>query len=528
MHANTAARRALGLAALATCFTPLLAQETVWRRSLVSSPVPIPFETSRLAVLEGGQVAALAGPLGEVPVLAMLDAQANVAPLSTAPYRTSSARMESIAATDGGVFFIGEIQGVEEVLGPPIGSSDGVLAKHASDGTREWVRRFGHVEAYAVPVRATRDGSGGFIVGGRDLGAAPWFGPPLGRSWLIRFDAAGQELWRRAAPTSSGASIGITALAVDAQGVLHVAGRNTTTEAFLARFQLDGTITWYRDLGPTSGVPLEIVPLPGGRIAELRDEALGPIVCLVRDVLGNVIATVAFNGGASEPSELVGLPNGDFFVAGVVNSATGTAARFERYTPDGVLLSSFELEGAGQSVNALTDVVLHQGSLYWAADIRLPSGLLSEVVGRSVLETIGVAGCAGRPNSTGAPAVTRALGSDLRAEDHVTLFTTGLPTPNAWGFYLVSRTTGLVPNAGGSSGDLCLSGAIGRFAREGEIVGSGDVGRYHLSIDLDDIPSPLGSLSAAVGETWHFQTWYRDNNPTATSNFSSAVAVTLR
>jgi len=59
-------------------------------------------------------------------------------------------------------------------------------------------------------------------------------------------------------------------------------------------------------------------------------------------------------------------------------------------------------------------------------------------------------------------------------------------------------------------------------------VTSGTVGRYHLHLDLGDIPGPLGALSLAVGETWNFQTSDRDNGPTATSNFSSAASVTLR
>lgn len=524
MRAPFERTRSHTLSLLALCATPGLAQEAVWDRPLTGAPSPLSAETSRLAVLEGGQVVAMVAPLGLMPSLALLSGQGNQAPMQVIPCRTGSPRMESIPMADGGVFLVGEMQGLNAASGPPIGASDGVLAKLSASGEIESIQRFGDVDSYALPTRATSDGAGGFIVGGRDLGAAPWTSPPLGSSWLMRFDASGAELWRRAVPGGSG----VSALALDDLGTLLVGGRATTTEAFLARMQLDGTITWYVVLGPNSGMPLEVVPLPGGGLVELRDELPGPVVCVVRDAAGNQTASVDFNGGASEPTELIGLPNGDFLVAGVVVTASGANARFERHAADGTFQGAFDLAGPGQTVNDLTDVIVREGSLYFAADLTLAGGLRREVVGRIALEAIGVPGCAGRPNSTGSPAVTRALGSDVRADDALTLFTTGLPTPNAWGFYLASRNTGFVPNAGGSRGDLCLSGPIGRFAREGEIVSSGNVGRYHLVVDLDDVPGPTGATSVNVGETWHFQTWYRDNDPTATSNFSSAVTVTLR
>ncbi|MFT7170977.1 MAG: hypothetical protein ACI80K_004128 [Paracoccaceae bacterium] len=52
-------------------------------------------------------------------------------------------------------------------------------------------------------------------------------------------------------------------------------------------------------------------------------------------------------------------------------------------------------------------------------------------------------------------------------------------------------------------------------------------GRIHLQLDLADIPSPTGSVSAMAGETWYFQAWYRDLNPTPTSNFSSSTSILL-
>ena len=49
-----------------------------------------------------------------------------------------------------------------------------------------------------------------------------------------------------------------------------------------------------------------------------------------------------------------------------------------------------------------------------------------------------------------------------------------------------------------------------------------------LSIDLTNIPSPLGSVSVTPGSTWNFQAWHRDSTPLgASSNFTDAVSVTF-
>ena len=82
-----------------------------------------------------------------------------------------------------------------------------------------------------------------------------------------------------------------------------------------------------------------------------------------------------------------------------------------------------------------------------------------------------------------------------------------------------------MPNPAGSAGNLCLQGSIGRFNRAGEIGNSGLAGVLELYVDSSDLPSPSGAVSAVSGETWYFQTWFRDVGPT--SNFSNGVQVTF-
>jgi len=94
--------------------------------------------------------------------------------------------------------------------------------------------------------------------------------------------------------------------------------------------------------------------------------------------------------------------------------------------------------------------------------------------------------------------------------------------PNRFGYFLASEVSGFFANPGGSQGNLCMSSPIGRFASL--VQSSGPLGRIAVSVDLTNIPQ-LGAVLA--GDTFHFQAWFRDVNPTNTSNFSDGLAVTF-
>ena len=122
-------------------------------------------------------------------------------------------------------------------------------------------------------------------------------------------------------------------------------------------------------------------------------------------------------------------------------------------------------------------------------------------------------------NSTGLPALIEGRGSAVLANDDFRLLASQLP-PNAAGFFLCSRTPGIVFQPGGSQGNLCLSGQIGRVVG-GQILFSGVFGSFATDVDLGALPTPTGSVPAVAGETWHFQAWYRDAvGGQTTSNFS--------
>ncbi|MEM9379127.1 MAG: hypothetical protein AAGB93_04185 [Planctomycetota bacterium] len=131
--------------------------------------------------------------------------------------------------------------------------------------------------------------------------------------------------------------------------------------------------------------------------------------------------------------------------------------------------------------------------------------------------------CDAEPNASGLSAWIRASNSNYNPSGSITLRVQDLPA-NAFGYAIGSLNTSFTPNPGGSAGNLCLGGAIGRF--NGQVQDSGINGRSSVVLDLQDIPQPSGSTSAMVGDRWKFQYWTRDSlGGVATSNFSNGVVV---
>ena len=79
---------------------------------------------------------------------------------------------------------------------------------------------------------------------------------------------------------------------------------------------------------------------------------------------------------------------------------------------------------------------------------------------------------------------------------------------------------GFIPNPGGSQGNLCLSGNIGRIQRQRRVRR----GRMRLDQPRDqhpESPQPGGNVAIQPGETWNFQAWYRDQpSPPSTASRS--------
>jgi len=44
-----------------------------------------------------------------------------------------------------------------------------------------------------------------------------------------------------------------------------------------------------------------------------------------------------------------------------------------------------------------------------------------------------------------------------------------------------------------------------------------------LVLDLNTLPNGQGAVQP--GETWNYTAWFRDSNPTATSNFTDGLSI---
>ena len=142
---------------------------------------------------------------------------------------------------------------------------------------------------------------------------------------------------------------------------------------------------------------------------------------------------------------------------------------------------------------------------------------------------IGDSYCAAALNSTGTTAKISASGSSIASLNDLTIEVTDMP-PLAFGFFLTSTTQGFVMNPGGSAGNLCLGGAIGRSVGPGQIQNSGTAGEISLELDLTQHPTPGGLVTVVAGDTWNFSAWFRDTDAGGqpTSNFCNGVELTFQ
>ncbi|MEM9799775.1 MAG: hypothetical protein AAGA20_05570 [Planctomycetota bacterium] len=193
------------------------------------------------------------------------------------------------------------------------------------------------------------------------------------------------------------------------------------------------------------------------------------------------------------------------FTSGDVFQSDNLTALFGSYEPSSFDSLTFEILGP----DSLDRIQISVDSV----SIGITAGIGEAYCGPAV------------PNVSGASASIFALGSNVVADNDLTLSAISLPA-NTFSFFLASRDQNFVPNPSGSVGTLCLGGSIGRFVGPGEIQNAGISGEVSLSLDLNRIPQPTGFTAVTAGETWNFQAWYRDTaNGAPTSNFTNGVSV---
>jgi hypothetical protein len=133
--------------------------------------------------------------------------------------------------------------------------------------------------------------------------------------------------------------------------------------------------------------------------------------------------------------------------------------------------------------------------------------------------------CVAIANSTGVPAALRASGSRSVGANRFTLTLDDAP-PGQLAAFLVGRTTqiSMLP---GSAGVLCLGSPFAIFRGPDQIQPIDAGGVFRLNVDLTAVPGSAGLQSVQSGETWLFQSFFRDLSALGTTNLSPAVEITF-
>lgn len=189
----------------------------------------------------------------------------------------------------------------------------------------------------------------------------------------------------------------------------------------------------------------------------------------------------------------------DVLTAGGVDMSAWETANVSHISPDGNILVG-AVRAAGGFASSIFIATLGAGDL-------------------------GTNFCTAVPNSTGSAGSIAGIGSDLVAANNLTLEASSLP-PGQFAYFVNGPSPGFIAGPGGSQGNLCLLGGLGRHRLQ---VGTADAaGVYSIQVDLTSFPRPTGFVAVQPGETWHFSCWYRDQNPTPTSNFTDGLTITFQ
>ena len=131
------------------------------------------------------------------------------------------------------------------------------------------------------------------------------------------------------------------------------------------------------------------------------------------------------------------------------------------------------------------------------------------------------------PNTTGQPGGLFCIGSEVAADQNLTMTAYNVPPGNVC-LFIASVNQGFNPTPGTSCGNLCLMGPdVARFKFDAQVV-AGD-GTCSLTIDpwvvLTNPPQPI-----LARQTWNFQAWHRDSGagPDCNNNFTEAVSITFQ
>jgi len=217
----------------------------------------------------------------------------------------------------------------------------------------------------------------------------------------------------------------------------------------------------------------------------------------------------------------------DVAFGGALNSRVNFQVQLFRGRPLVAQLLYTDVEGARAARGASATIGYQSGAGVGDVQHSFNTASVSNGTVLSLLhieDPPGTVYCGSNPNSTSFRALLRGGGSASLSANDLRLVATRLPQ-NSAAYFLVGTETGFVPDVGGGRGNLCLGGTIGRKVG-GFVLNSGTSGEVATDVDLTALPAPNGPFQAAVGQTLHFQCWFRDTLQGApTSNLSEALQV---
>lgn len=289
-----------------------------------------------------------------------------------------------------------------------------------------------------------------------------------------------------------------------------------------------GNIAWSR-LQPATWPVEDAAFTPSGELMVMEGGALG-IVLRRYGVTGTPLWTYIGTFNTVNFGQVESLDGGDAVLLAYhdPNAYPYRDAKLVFVGAGGALVGEERFLAAGVVRGHATMALDRRGNL-WVGATRYEGGF--DPAGGETLKVVpggdpsGVLCTQATPNSTGVAGRLRAAGSGVAAADNLTLVADRLPAGQSV-MFLASRTAGFLANPGGSLGDLCLGGSIGRYARPGQLRRTSPVGLASLQLDLPATPSGPGTVAVLAGETWHFQAWHRDVvGGAAVSHMTGAVTV---
>ena len=447
---------------------------------------------------------------------------------------------------NGGVFVAGSTGAV--VASSGLGGSEALVTHYDAQGVRSWTHMFGGTPSISANA-AVPDGAGGVYIAGNTDGALS--GPNMGEvdAWIARYDAAGNQLW--ISQFGSSEDDRITGATLDSTGGVVVCGTTRGdlagsfsgfTDAFVARFDSAGALTWANQLGSqrldsTAAVAADQaggIYVAGGTLGDVAAPNAGDsdVWFAHYDAMGSQtwLRQLGTSGGetcktvvsdASGGVFLAGSSTADFG-AGGASAGPSWLGHFDA-TGSETWLTQF---GAPEGRIVVDGASNQRGGVYLGGLVLNSPGPASSWVGRYDNIETEIFCSPSNVNSTGTHGKMSASGSSDLAANDVTLRADDLPL-DSFGFFVNSQTRDFITTPSGMI--ICVGAPAGRFIGPGEIQNSGAIGSISIPIDLTAIPQPNGPLAVQPGDTWHFQAWYRDSiGGTATSYFTDGVSVTFQ